>query len=133
MAGIIKDFILTLVAEIIELLANFLIDIFEQTLYPERFLGQILSASVMNQLTYFIYGFGASLLVLKVLRKGYLVYIVWREGDPDSSPQDMLMGSMMAIAISATFPTLYGWMAEITLWFGSRVLYHLSNNATKDW
>lgn len=133
MTGIISDFILSVVAEILEIFGNMMLNIFEQTLFPERFLRQVLSNKVMNDLTLIVYYFGLSLLALKVLRKGFMVYIVWRDGDPDSSPQDMLTGSIVAVAISASFPTLYTWMTDVTLWFGQKILNAISDSGVRTW
>lgn len=133
MTGIISDFILSVVAEILEIFGNMMLNIFEQTLFPERFLSQVLSNKVMNDLTLIVYYFGLSLLALKVLRKGFMVYIVWRDGDPDSSPQDMLTGSIVAVAISASFPTLYTWMTDVTLWFGQKILNAISDSGVRTW
>lgn len=63
----------------------------------------------------FMYTLVAGLIVLKFLFKGFQIYILWRDGDADSSPQDMLIGAVQAMAVILLFPTLYKIMADITL------------------
>lgn len=133
MTGIISDFVLSATAEIIEVFGNMMVNIFRQTLYPERFLSQVLNETVITNITQITYGFSVSLLVLKILKKGFAVYILWRDGDPDSSPQEMIMGSVSAVVISISFPTLYAWMTDITVWFGTRVFDALSGSGTRTW
>ncbi len=47
------------------------------------------------------------LLVLKLLWKGYKVYILWRGGDSEVSPLSMLLAAVFALGTAMAFPLLY--------------------------
>lgn len=53
------------------------------------------------------YLFLANLVSLRFIWKGFKTYVLCRDGDPDSSPLQMLGGTLLAIAVSAAFPYLY--------------------------
>lgn len=91
----------------------------EGMLHAESLLGDTfanyLTAESISTAYKFLYTLAAGLLVLKFLFKGVLIYILWRDGDPDCSPQDMLVGSLQAMVVILLFPALYEIMADITL------------------
>lgn len=62
------------------------------------------------------YSVGFALIVFKFLRKGFAVYILWHDGDADSSPLDMLKSAILAVVFAICFPTMYDWFAEFSVW-----------------
>lgn len=82
----------------------------------------IVTTTVISDLYEFVYTFAWGLLVLKFLFKGFEIYILWRDGDADSSPQDMFIGSIEAVVVMLVFPYLYDVMAEATIWFASGIM-----------
>lgn len=82
----------------------------------------ILSGSVVEEIYQYIYTYVILLVVLKFLWKGFQIYVLWRDGDADSSPQDMLMGAIQAVVVTVGFPYLYGIMADGTTEFANGVL-----------
>lgn len=82
----------------------------------------VVTVGTISDVYRFIYTFAWGLLVLKFLFKGFEIYILWRDGDADASPQDMLIGSAQAVAVMLVFPYLYDVMAEVTVWFAKGIL-----------
>lgn len=95
----------------------------------DRFLGQLLHASFfiedlpglentflsganIQQAFYATYGLLTLLLVLKLLWKGTKVYILWRDGEAETDPGEMLLGAVYAIVVTAFFPVLYVFAVE---------------------
>ena len=83
----------------------------------EWLLGNIFPAFTNNEVYLFICSVAMMLAVLKFLKKGFVIYILWRDGDAESSPQDMLIGSIMGLAVMFCFPTLFLSMTDIVIWF----------------
>jgi hypothetical protein len=74
-----------------------------------------LTATSVNVAFNYLYLISVGLITLKFLFKGFEVYILWRDGDADASPQSMVVGAVQALVVTAVFPTLYDVMAEVTL------------------
>lgn len=75
------------------------------------------------QATYhFLYIFVCSLVILKFLFKGFQIYILWRNGDADASPRDMLIGVAEAAAVMSCFPFLYDKVTEIFLYLAKGIM-----------
>lgn len=70
----------------------------------------------------YIYGFACALMVVKFLYRGFEVWILWRNGDAENSPQDMLIGMGQAVVVMVGFPTLYTLMANVTEAFATGIL-----------
>lgn len=71
------------------------------------------SVTVSNAYQY-IYSVVVGLLVLKFLWKGFSIYVLWRDGDADNSPRDMLTGTLQAVVTVIAFPYLYNILADVT-------------------
>lgn len=67
----------------------------------------VMSAGAVSRAFDIMYGICALLLVLKLLWKGFNVYILWRNGDPEAAPGELLIGACWSLAITAAFPLLY--------------------------
>lgn len=85
-------------------------------------LREILSSGSISDVYNFIYLFACGLMTLKFLYRGFEVWILWRNGDADNSPQDMLIGMAQAVVVMVAFPFLYDIMADATLWFAEGIL-----------
>ncbi len=57
--------------------------------------------------------FGFYLILLKALKKGFDVYVLWTDGDSDMDPFMLFTNFFKAIAIAASFTSLYGFAVEI--------------------
>ncbi len=59
------------------------------------------------------YGIGISLIILKFLKKGFDIYVLWTDGDPDADPVLLLTNFVKAIATALIFQWLYDIFVEI--------------------
>lgn len=84
-----------------------------------------LSEQSIRDVYFYIYGFACSLVILKFLFKGSHIYILWRDGDADVSPRDMLVGMLEAAAVMVCFPYLYEKLANICVAFAEGIMARL--------
>lgn len=126
MIDILKEFFIAIIEEFLSGFNSFLMGMVSNMLYIETMVSDILNTRVIEEVYTFIYFFGASLVVLKLLKKGFMIYILWRDGDADASPQDMVIGLGQAAVIMVAFPSLYKIMAEVTVWFTDGVMTRLA-------
>lgn len=119
MLDLIKGFFLDVLNEAGNTLDDWLLDQLGVTLNVETLpaVSGILTSNVIEKLYGYIYYFAVSLLVLKFLVKGFQIYVLWRDGDADASPQDMLTGTAQAIIVAVGFPIMYERMAGIASQF----------------
>lgn len=99
-----------------------LLKMLRDMLKVEDLLDGIITAATIHDVYTFIYGAAVSLVVVKFLIKGFQIYILWRDGDADSSPQEMLVGAVQAAVVMVGFPVVYDKMAIITAWFAEGIV-----------
>jgi hypothetical protein len=58
-------------------------------------------------------GYGISLIILKFLKKGFDIYILELEGDPDLEPLILLTNFFRAMAVAMGFPVIYRILVDI--------------------
>lgn len=115
MTDLIKGFCADLINSAVEDVSGILMSGFEGTLHAETLVaGSPLTVEVVENIYQYIYSVAGALLVLKFLFKGFSIYILWRDGDADSSPQDMVIGAIQAVITVIAFPYLYDVMANVT-------------------
>lgn len=107
-------------------------DLVSIALYADRYMDSLLGTSGLSQIFDIFFGFGVSLIVLKFLKKGFEQYILWTEGDADTEPLILLTGFFKALAIAVSFPTLYGWLAEIIEDLTDQLIKAISNGMETD-
>jgi hypothetical protein len=73
-----------------------------------------------------ILSFSISLIILKFLKKGFDTYIVWSEGDSDTSSLTFITYFARAIITAISFPLLYDWLITISKEFANNVLVALN-------
>lgn len=120
-SDIITGFFRSLIEQVIGVIDGFLTNILSSMLWIENSMQSIMSASSIEQVRTAIYGFGVSLMILKLLKKGFMIYILWRDGDADNSPRDMVTGFGAAVFIMTAFPMLYDKAANTALWFSEQL------------
>ena len=113
---IIKEFLEGLLDEF----GEFLFNLTDLGLFSEKELERMGFRGFEDLFKVFLYT-GISLLVLKFLKKGFEIYILGTDGDPDSEPIVFIVNFFKAMAISLAFPEVYGWFANI--------INSLTNNA----
>ncbi|MEG2268328.1 MAG: DUF6102 family protein, partial [Acinetobacter sp.] len=114
MTELIAEMLNKMIGEAFGYFDSLMISLIENMLYVEKLFSNVLSAdSIMNVYNY-IYAFACALVCLKFLAKGFKIYILWRDGEADSSIQDMLVGIAQAAFVMAGFPYLYDLMTDVT-------------------
>lgn len=114
MTELIAEMLNKMIGEAFGFFDSLMISLIENMLYVEKLFSSVLSAdSIMNVYNY-IYAFACALVCLKFLAKGFKIYILWRDGDADSSIQDMIIGIAQAAVVMAGFPYLYDLMTDVT-------------------
>lgn len=92
--------------------------LFSSTFHIESLPGldtTVLSTEIVNTTTTALYGFMVVLLALKLIWKGFSVYILWRDGDAENSPGEMLLGAVFAMIVAIAFPLLYDICVDVVM------------------
>jgi len=125
MTDIISGFLTDLISDAFKQFDALLIKLIKNMLYVEDLFSSALSSSSISNAYTYIYQFCCLLVALKFLFKGFKIYILWRDGDADSSPQDMVIGVAQAAAMMVCFPYLYDLIADLTVTFSDGVMSRL--------
>lgn len=73
-----------------------------------------------------ITSFALCLIILKFLKKGFDIYILWTEGESDTPPLTFIMYFVRAIVILLSATILWDWVVEIIKGFGTSLLNAMS-------
>ena len=66
-----------------------------------------------SQLKALILTLAISLIVLKFLKKGFDMYIMWTDGEADTPPLTYIVYFIRAIVVAISFSVLYDWIIDI--------------------
>ena len=102
------------------------------SLYAEDFMGTLAGTNSFNAVFQIFFSLGISLIVLKFLKKGFEIYILWTDGDSESDPLTLVTNFIKAIAIAICFPTLYGWFAGIVEEISNEVIDQIGLSMQQD-
>lgn len=100
-------------------------DIVNTAFYIEKMPGlnsNMLNATTVENAISALYFTCVGLLTLKLLWKGWKVYVLWRNGDSEVSPFSMLLSAIFAIGVAIAFPLLYAIAAEIVTVLSKNIL-----------
>lgn len=114
--GFFSDIFNKLLFEALRHWGELLVNMGEVLFFVERSVDDVLKTEIINNLYTFISGFAVSLILLKMLMKGFSIYVLWRDGDPDAPVQQMVVNLAIAVCLTISFPTIYEWYADINLW-----------------
>ena len=73
-----------------------------------------------------IFTLAISLIILKFLKKGFDIYIMWTEGESDTPPLTFIVYFIRAIITALCFTILYDWIIEVATDFGNKMLDSLN-------
>ena len=82
----------------------------------------VLSPAILQQGYRVIYGVCLMLFVIKLLTKGWSIYILWRDGDPEVPPGDLLTGAGWAVIVAVGFPLIYEIAVNVVFYLVDTVL-----------
>ena len=73
-----------------------------------------------------ITSFALCLIILKFLKKGFDIYILWTEGESDTPPLTYIVYFIRAIVVLISTTVLWDWVVDIAKSFGSSLLNAMS-------
>ena len=73
-----------------------------------------------------ITSFALCLIILKFLKKGFDIYILWTEGESDTPPLTFIVYFVRAIVVVISTTVLWDWVVDIAKSFGSSLLNAMS-------
>ncbi len=74
--------------------------------------------------------FAFCLIILKFLKKGFDIYILWTEGESDTPPLTFIMYFIRAMVVLICSTVLWDWVVEIIKSFGNSLLNAMSFSTT---
>lgn len=77
-----------------------------------------------------ITSFALCLIILKFLKKGFDIYILWTEGESDTPPLTFIMYFIRAIVVLLCSTFVWDWVVEIIKSFGTTLLNAMSFSTT---
>ena len=114
--GFLSSALSSALKDFLEPLESFLGDLLYATYFIETLPGlddTILNTAVIDRALFAIYGIATMLVAAKLIWKGTKVYILWRDGESETDPGEMLLGTVFAIIAAIAFPLLYTFAVEI--------------------
>ena len=72
--------------------------------------------------------FGISMIIVKFLKKGFDMYVLWTDGDADADPLLLVTNFVRAMAVALTSTFLYEILAEIVLEMSEQTLSTIGLN-----
>lgn len=114
--GFLSSALSSALKDFLEPLESFLGDLLYATYFIETLPGlddTILNTAVIDRALFAIYGIATMLVAAKLIWKGTKVYILWRDGESETDPGEMLLGTVFAIIAAVAFPLLYTFAVEI--------------------
>lgn len=91
-----------------------LLSLAEQPFAIEKEMTNLGIAQFDNIFTMFA-SIGITLIVVKFLKKGFDMYVLWTDGDADADPLQLVINFVRAMIVALTFTFLYTWFTEIIL------------------
>lgn len=88
----------------------------------ESISGGLLTTERIENAFWVVYGIAVVIMAMKVLQKGFMVYVLWRDGDADNDPAQMVVGCLLAVGTAIAFPVLYNILVNVVVYIGQSVL-----------
>lgn len=88
----------------------------------------VLTPSVISDAYWYIYVTCTVILAAKLLWKGFKVYILNRDGEPEVPPMTLITGAGMSLGVSVAFPILYPILIDVTMRIAQALVYAATGN-----
>ena len=107
--SLFNDFLEDLAKDAVKLINKFLVDLMDIALNCQNYIStkHLIKGLSLSKVNAVILKYAIALLILKFVQKGFSIYILQSDGDPDHDPIHILTGFCQAVAISVTFLGLY--------------------------
>ena len=131
----LRDLLVKLINELIQLIPALSDTLILSSLKIESILNTInltvspLTAELIQNVYDRIYLIILVLVALRCIWKGFQVYVLWRDGDADVSPHNLITGVALALIVSVAFPTLYNIGVAATIDIGTQVIETINDSA----
>ena len=86
----------------------------------------------LDNLKLLIFSFALSLIILKFIKKGFDIYILWTEGESDTPPLTFVVYFIRAVVVLLCSTLLYDWLVNVVKDFGQEMLVALNVAQTMD-
>lgn len=86
----------------------------------------------LENLKLLIFSFALSLIILKFIKKGFDIYILWTEGEADTPPLTFVVYFIRAVVVLLCSTLLYDWLVSVIQSFGQDMLETLNVAQTMD-
>ena len=86
----------------------------------------------LENLKILIFSFSLTLIILKFLKKGFDIYILWTEGEADTPPLTFIIYFIRAIVVLLSSTLLFGWLVDVVQNFGDKMLETLNVSQTME-
>lgn len=122
--SLFNDFLEDLAKDAVKLINKFLIDLMDIALNCQNYIStkHLIKGLSLSKVNAVILKYAIALLILKFVQKGFSIYILQSDGDPDHDPIHILTGFCQAVAISVTFLGLYTPLVNIFETFTKAIL-----------
>ncbi len=90
-------------------------------------------ANLLESLYDIVFTYGVALMILKFLKKGFEIYVLWADGDPDEEPLFLLTNFFKAMAVAICFPTIYIWLGKIVEELTDQLLAVIGQSTHYNW
>ncbi|MDF2923901.1 MAG: rane protein [Paenibacillaceae bacterium] len=114
-------------------LDSLLKDIVPISLYAEKYMTLTTGANLLEDLYEIVFAFGVAWMILKFLKKGFEIYVLWTDGDPDEEPLFLLTNFFRAMAVAICFPTIYAWLGQMVEDLTNRLLTAIGQSTDYNW
>lgn len=108
--GFLEDALDAILNEILTEIESLFGNLLNATFFIESLPGldqTVLSASAISAAFNVLYIFLVLLLSAKLIWKGIKVYVLWRDGESETPPGEMILGAAFALITAVAFPLLY--------------------------
>lgn len=128
-SDLFDDFFEDLAKDAIKLVNKWLVDLMDIALNCQAYMTNNMKVKGIDfdAINSVMLKYALALIVLKFLQKGFCIYILQSDGDPDHDPLALLTGMFQAVAISVTFFSLYTPLVNIFKKFTSEILKAMSS------
>lgn len=87
--------------------------LYDIVFHADRMMAQSTGADFFTTATNIAFTFAMSLMILKFLKKGFDIYVLWTDGDPDADPMLLLINFVRAVATALAFRWIYDIFVDV--------------------
>lgn len=134
MTGLLTDLLVDLIGGVDGAINSAFNSLMDTCFNAEYQLTHILGNQVisLDSLKLLIFTFALSLIILKFLKKGFDIYILWTEGEADTPPLTFIVYFIRAVVVLICSTVLYNWLVDVVQSLGKSMLESLNVAQTMD-